>query len=294
MGNQSHVISGPPCTPSTLVSCPPSLASSMLDQFSLAVVALSRLLGWAYTLAWSLSFYPQVIHNHTARSTRGLSSDFVALNAVGHASYLAYNTLLLYYAPVRKAYRRTHDGRDNVVQFNDFAFSLHATLLALITLAQYLRYRKANQQISRAVKLALAAALTAAVFLAGAKRLKLVNWLHIVNAFSTLKLAVTLTKYIPQLKLNRDRKSTQGFAIQNVLLDLAGGSLSLAQLVLDAVVLQGSWSGVAGDWGKLGLGLLSCAFDAALMYQHYCLYPQHQSDPQQPSESDPLLPSSSR
>ncbi|SJX65158.1 related to cystinosin [Sporisorium reilianum f. sp. reilianum] len=233
---------------------------------------ISHVLGWIYTLAWSLSFYPQVVHNHVHKSTRGLSSDFVVLNAVGHTSYLVYNTLLLFYAPARRAYRKAHAGRDNVVQLNDFIFSLHATVLALVTLAQYAAYKKRDQRVSRPVRLGLTTALTAAVFLAGAKQLHLVTWLDVVNAASTLKLAVTMTKYIPQIRLNAVRKSTSGFAIENILLDLTGGVLSLAQLGVDAVGMQGSWSGVLGDWGKLGLGGLSIAFDAVLCWQHYVVY----------------------
>ncbi|SNX86827.1 related to cystinosin [Melanopsichium pennsylvanicum] len=239
------------------------------DQSSLALTALSRLLGWIYTLAWSASFYPQIIQNQLNHSTIGLSSDFVALNAVGHTSYLVYNTLLLFYEPVRRAYRKRHGGFENLVQFNDWMFSLHATLVALITLGQFLIYRQPWQKISKTVQLWLAAVLTMTVFISGAKTLKLVGWLDIVNACSTLKLIITLTKYLPQIHLNRKRKSTKGFSIENILLDLIGGLLSLLQLILDAVWIQGSWNNVIGDWPKLGLGLLSIGFDSLLIWQHY-------------------------
>lgn len=253
------------------------------DQGSLALMALSRLLGWIYTLAWSASFYPQVIHNHVERSTVGLSSDFVVLNAVGHLSYLMYNSLLFFYEPVRRAYRKRHGGRENVVQWNDWVFSAHASLLALLTLGQYLAYRKTPEQhVSRPVRLALALILTVGVFMLGAKQLKLVGWLHLVATCSTIKLLITLTKYLPQIQLNTTRKTTQGFTIQNILLDLTGGLLSLLQLIVDSVLIQKSWSGVTGDWAKLGLSLLSIAFDLILIWQHYVLYPpKHQHQHQQ-------------
>ena len=38
--------------------------------------ALSRLLGWIYTLSWSASFYPQPFLNHSRRSTSGTTIDF--------------------------------------------------------------------------------------------------------------------------------------------------------------------------------------------------------------------------
>ncbi len=41
---------------------------------------------------------------------------------------------------------------------------------------------------------------------------------------------------------------------------------------MDSVWIQGSWSGVTGDWGKLGLSVVSIGFDAALIWQHYGVY----------------------
>lgn len=54
----------------------------------------------------------------------------------------------------------------------------------------------------------------------------------------------------PQIALNYQRKSTRGFAIAVILLDVAGGLLSFAQLGVDAVIV-GSWWAVAGDPGKV-------------------------------------------
>lgn len=55
------------------------------------------------------------------------------------------------------------------------------------------------------------------------------------------KLLISLTKYIPQALLNYRLKSTVGWSIENILLDLTGGILSLAQLLVDAS-LQPDWS----------------------------------------------------
>lgn len=251
------------------------------DQTQLGLSALSRLLGWVYTLAWSASFYPQVMHNYVHKSTRGLSGDFVLLNTLGHTSYLVYNTLLYFLPAARREYRDRHGGRDNVVQLNDFIFSLHATLLAIIILVQYLVYRT-GEKVSPIVRLSLALALTIAVFLAGARAVQLVSWLHIIAAASTLKLLITLTKYIPQIHLNTQRKSTYGFSIQNIILDMIGGLLSLVQLFVDAVLIQHDWLGLRADWGKWGLGILSIAFDLVLIWQHYVVYgPVDVHDPQQ-------------
>lgn len=54
-------------------------------------------------------------------------------------------------------------------------------------------------------------------------------------------------------------------------MDLLGGVLSIAQLVIDSS-LQGDWSGLIGNPVKLGLGNVSIVFDLVFMVQHYILY----------------------
>jgi len=71
--------------------------------------------------------------------------------------------------------------------------------------------------------------------------------------------------------MNFSRKSTDGWAIQNVLLDFLGGSLSVLQQILDASATN-DWSAFAGDPAKFALGNLSMIFDVVFMVQHYILY----------------------
>lgn len=78
---------------------------------------------------------------------------------------------------------------------------------------------------------------------------------------------------MPQVLINYERKSTVGWSIDQILLDLAGGVLSIAQLVLDSS-MQDDWSGLTGNPVKLGLGNVSIAFDLVFLVQHYCLYPE--------------------
>src|SRR5271163_1064619 len=86
-----------------------------------------------------------------------------------------------------------------------------------------------------------------------------------------IKLVVTFVKYIPQVWVNYKRKSTQGWSIWQILLDLTGGVLSILQLVIDAG-LQADWSGITGNPVKLGLGNVSIFFDVIFIIQHYVLY----------------------
>lgn len=77
--------------------------------------------------------------------------------------------------------------------------------------------------------------------------------------------------------MNYKRKSTVGWSIDQILLDLAGGMLSISQLVLDSS-LQGDWSGVTGNPVKFGLGNISMSFDIIFLVQHFVLYRQHPRD----------------
>ena len=54
-------------------------------------------------------------------------------------------------------------------------------------------------------------------------------------------------------------------------MDLVGGVLSIAQLVIDSS-LQSDWSGVTQNPVKFGLGQLAIVFDSIFILQHYVLY----------------------
>ena len=92
-----------------------------------------------------------------------------------------------------------------------------------------------------------------------------------ISAVGYVKLVVTLVKYMPQVWTNYKRKSTVGWSIGQILLDVVGGVLSIAQLVIDSS-LQGDWSGILGNPVKFGLGNVSIFFDVIFMVQHYILY----------------------
>ena len=92
-----------------------------------------------------------------------------------------------------------------------------------------------------------------------------------VYSIGYVKLLVTFVKYIPQAWTNYQNKSTEGWSIGQILMDFAGGILSIAQLLIDCS-LQQDWSGLTGNLVKLLLGNFSIAFDLLFMSQHYILY----------------------
>lgn len=90
-------------------------------------------------------------------------------------------------------------------------------------------------------------------------------------ALSYVKLLITFIKYVPQAWHNYKVKSTEGWAIQTIMLDLTGGVLSLIQLIIDSA-LEADWSGISGNPVKFGLSIVSLFFDVIFMTQHYILY----------------------
>lgn len=70
-------------------------------------------------------------------------------------------------------------------------------------------------------------------------------WLLSIYSLGYVKLICTVIKYCPQVYVNYKRKSTEGWSINQILLDFTGGVLSLAQLLIDSA-LQADWSGLTG------------------------------------------------
>lgn len=94
------------------------------------IQSISQILGWAYFVLWSLSFYPQVLHNHRRHSTDGFSIDFALLNLLGLTAYTIFNACFLFSPVVRTQYAQRHPQSPKpTVQWNDFVYALHGALI---------------------------------------------------------------------------------------------------------------------------------------------------------------------
>ncbi|XP_071910032.1 cystinosin homolog isoform X2 [Coffea arabica] len=233
---------------------------------------LHDVLGWIAFASWSISFYPQVILNFRRKSVVGLNFDFVVLNLTKHSSYLIYNASVFFSSAVQRQYHQKF-GFDQMIPVaaNDVAFSIHAVLLTAITLFQIAIYERGHQKISRtATAIVIVAWLAAAVcvFVAVPHH----KWLWLVSCFNTVQVVMTVIKYIPQAVMNFKRKSTIGWSIGNILLDLLGGVTNYAQMAVQSID-QKSWVNFYGNIGKTLLSLVSIFFDILFILQHYVLYP---------------------
>ncbi|KAH7402722.1 L-cystine transporter-like protein [Pyrenochaeta sp. MPI-SDFR-AT-0127] len=264
--------------------------------------AISRVLGWAYFLCWSASFYPQPISNYFRKSTTGLAIDFPTLNVLGFTCYTISTASFLYSPTIKSQYAYRHpDAPETTVRFNDFLFAAHGALLCVIIYSQFFPsiwgfVVGKRQRVSRAVLgiwWACVASIVAVVLLVtwdgkqGASDANGWAWIDVIYTLGYVKLTTVVVKYIPQAWVNYKRKSTIGWSIYPMLLDFAGGWLSLAQLVIDSS-LQNDWSGVTGNPVKFGLGNITIVFDIIFIFQHYVLYrqPMKHDDDEEENERD--------
>ncbi|KAF3484143.1 cystinosin [Arthroderma uncinatum] len=234
-------------------------------------------------LCWSGSFYPQPIKNWRRRSTSGLAIAFPTANVLGFICYAVYTFTFLYSPIIRDQYAARHPAApEPSVRANDVAFAVHAVILSVTTYTQFFPMIwgfkvSAYQNIGPVVGGIIWGCVLSifGVFLLawskGGNDASDWAWIDVIYTMSYVKLFVTVVKYCPQVYLNYRLKSTVGWSINQILLDLIGGILSLLQLVIDSS-LQNDWSGITGNPAKFGLGNVSIFFDLVFIVQHYILY----------------------
>ncbi|KAI8358456.1 PQ loop repeat-domain-containing protein [Choanephora cucurbitarum] len=209
--------------------------------------SISTLIGWCYFTAWSISFYPQVVLNWQRKSVQGLSIDFLCYNVYGFFCYSVYNLAFFFSREIQDEYKqRNPDSSGNLVRFNDIAFAVHAFIISSFTLMQTFHYKRdPTQGLSTVAKYFVGITTLGIIgfFLAVVNGWAL--WIDLLYYLSFIKMGVSFIKYMPQVWINFKRKSTVGWSIHNILLDLTGGLLSILQLFLDAS-LSGDWSGIYG------------------------------------------------
>uniref|UniRef100_A0A1Q3FNR5 Cystinosin homolog n=1 Tax=Culex tarsalis TaxID=7177 RepID=A0A1Q3FNR5_CULTA len=241
------------------------------------LIYVAIVIGWIYFVAWTVSFWPQMIINFRRKSVVGLSFDFLALNLLGHTLYAIFNCSMYWNDHIEQEYFSRNPRGLNPVIANDVAFSLHASLATLLTVVQCFIYERGEQRVSYTAQGILgifATVIVVAGILVGTSTW---HWLDFLYALSYIKLAITLIKYVPQAVLNFRRKSTVGWSIENILLDFTGGTLSMLQMLLNAYNYD-DWASIFGDPTKFGLGLFSVLFDIVFIVQHYVLY-KNRTDP---------------
>lgn len=236
---------------------------------SSSLYILKDALGVFYFVAWSSTFYPQVLLNWKRRTTVGLSHDFMGMSWVGFFAYAVYTCGGFSSTIVRDAYVGER-GVPPPIEAADVAFALHALVLATILLTQIIVYRP-GIRIRRDVAagcLATAAFVALACVGAGVRRL---SWVSVLEFCGGVKVVTSIFKHIPQALSNFRRKSTTGFSTTMVIMDVFGSLGSFGQQFVRCLIDK-SWEPFTGNLSKLTLSLESFLFDLFFLYQHFVLY----------------------
>ena len=186
----------------------------------------SNIIGYTYFLAWSTSFYPQIFLNYHRRTTRGLSVDFCVLNVLGYICYTIYTTNFYWNKHViaeyklRRKYGEDGTGGEITVQGNDVAFAIHAIAMASVTLSQIGYFDTfAVRPPSKRIYIVLFCTCTFCIMYIVSTwmyygQVEILGFLYLLG---TIKIGVTIGKYVPQALLNRARKSTVGWNVSSIL-----------------------------------------------------------------------------
>lgn len=248
------------------------------------------MIGWTYFFCWTLSFYPQIILNHVRKNTIGMKSDKLVFDLIGFSCLSIYFVSFHFDTHIRKEYETMY-GTTPLVQINDVCFAVHAVFCTLIQIIQISQYNGMDQRPSLTSLFAgFITLLGIIIYYIMSVRihygaLTIMNWLYFI---SYVKIGITLIKYLPQVLLNIERKSTVGWSITAVNMDISGSLLSMMQLVLDCYDVN-DWSALTGNIVKLALGSVSLVFDITFCIQHYWLFPSGEPLQQNASSSSWLL-----
>lgn len=241
---------------------------------------LERLLGLVYVSVWSVSMYPPLLLNWRRKSARAVSLDFAMLNAAGY-TYLLVSMVLQFWA--WDSGEAVGESRPLVSAF-DMWYCGHGFTLNLVLLSQLLcgkqiwgfdrehtRRPRMKLVYSRILQGSLVVfALLSARFIYSIVQHGWVNstTLQFCNRLYALKISMSLIKYLPQVKHNRDRQSVEGFSIHGVALDVTGGVASLLQLFSQLGHEQGfSGSVLMANFGKIGISMVTLLFNSVFVSQ---------------------------
>ncbi|CDW72338.1 pq loop repeat family protein [Stylonychia lemnae] len=196
---------------------------------------VSITIGWIYFFAWSFSFYPQIIINYRRKSVDGFSIEFALLNPQGFFFYSFYSIAgFIYTSPVTG----TRGEKQQKLSWWPIALLIGEWIFVMTIFIVEVTGTKVNDNIS------------------------------------TLRVAGYCKALITFVYLNYVRKSTDGWSIENIVLDLTGGTLSLLQQIIDTVARGQPFFGTDSfNIVKFMLSIMSIFFDCIFLFQHYVLYP---------------------
>lgn len=250
------------------------------------------LFGWIYFIAWSATFYPQIFLVLKRKTSAGLSTDFMIINALGFICYAIF-TFSSYAVPeVTKTYEQ-HTGYPPQVDTTDVYFAAHGAVMCSLLVSLLFYYPPRTLPKLPNLIACISLMFLVIVALVSCMYGKL-DWFYFLQVAGFIKVGASIVKHFPQAVLNRSRHSTVGWSFTMVVLDLIGGSFSIAQQVLRCFRIQ-ALAPFTSNLAKTFLALESLAFDIYFVLQHLVWYPDrfdidlHGQSKAHPDENTNLL-----
>ncbi|XP_072019472.1 cystinosin-like isoform X2 [Amphiura filiformis] len=211
------------------------------DVFVRVHVRRSHMLGlltgvfrWFYEFCFVIHLLPQFYLNYQRKSVVGLSFDYLLLSLITFFTFATFNIGSYASTDVRKG-------------------DQHVSIIAKVLL----------------VIIKFAIALFFIIMLAS--QFKAISFVTFIDIMGYLKLLLSFSKYIPQVHMNYERKSTEGWSIAVVILDLLCGALTVSGMFIVAFN-YGHWISFIHSPTRLGIALFSIIFSTIFIIQHYVIY----------------------
>lgn len=174
----------------------------------------------------------------------------------------------------------------------DLSFNIHALLLCAATMVLVLYYPRSLNRISRPTVTFMICSFIAVVVVA------IFDTSTAVQLVGLIMFAVGSVKYIPQVKLNFKKRSTSGFSIGAIVLEIFACLFSFSEIIL--IKLESKTS--SEIYGKVFLIMrfiliiLYLGYDALFLFQHYILFVQKSIEPDESlnSSNDSLIRSAKK
>ncbi len=192
--------------------------------------------------------------------TKGLSINYLVLNFIGYTYYSTYNIYGFLYNP------QYNSGQ---IHTSDLLFAFHALFMVSVHIILVIYYpRESNKPRPVWMACAIMSIVAVAVYAIFDPIAE-----NIIKLMGLMKVIISFIKYCPQVYLNFKRRSTYGWSLENVILDLSGGSLAFLQIFVD-YLNSGTSDQFSSNlnFAKFLLGIVTVVFDIIFLFQHYILY----------------------
>ena len=219
---------------------------------------LQNIFGITYAIAWSVGLYFQIALMYRTKCGDGFSLDNQLLSILGEIFFLCYNTYLMILNP--EFY--------NIINFI-FTFQCIVLGLVIFGLTFYYPRKKNKFNISVIFVIFIFCAMAVFYYLWGV----IYKGYMVKEFYLFLGLGncwVVLIKYLYQITLNYDKKSTVGFAIEGIIGDVIG----CICIFLESILRYKNDNKSEINYPLILMAWESIFFDFIIIFQHYYLYRQ--------------------